>query len=337
MRTVTGNNNFDRIPSATVLACVTLFLLAFCFAVYTLPLLKFRPGEFPRTQSLSLSRAPVDGEFFVSHGNNEQSHLALYHGIGPSIHYARQADILIVGNSRAQLGLSESVFTTQAQSLGLSVFNLAVGHVGRIGFALDVIRRHDLRPRLVIVNGGPPVYRDIYSPWAEEVVGMTGWQARKAYFETFAGWQLRSRLGQVMPRLEYFVEKHYRWVHYRSEQTGWYRNLQVPSQRYRVKDQAGMRKHPSSVAMARELQDELASWGGRMVLTIVPFARVNTGHLPVISEALGVSYIVPSFEGLETADGSHLAPASADIVSERIWRQLVTLPEFKAAFPELAD
>ena len=78
--------------------------------------------------------------------------------------------------------------------------------------------------------------------------------------------------------------------------------------------------------MAQELKAELDSRGSLLILTIMPYRKVKTGHLPYLSKELGVPYILPPFDGLQTADSSHLAPDSADRISEYIWRALIDLP-----------
>jgi hypothetical protein len=313
-----------RIGRVAVAALV--FVLSFALAIWALPQLELRPGGYPTLFKIRNDNDPGADSFFVSRGHHELSHLALYHDIGSSIDNARNADILIIGNSRAQLGFSEKVFVGEAEKLGLSVFNLAVGHADSARFARDLLRRFDLRPRILIANGGPFFYGNNYSPWAQEVVAMSRWEAYKTFFEYSLVWQAESRLHRYLPYLSYFKKFRYRWTHYRSPRTGWWRNTRIPPSRYPIRPDVEAKSYARSLPVAQELKTELDSRSSLLILTIMPYRKVQTGHLPYLSRELGVPYILPPFDGIQTADSSHLAPDSADRISEYIWRALIDLP-----------
>ena len=212
--------------------CFLLFAAAFAATIQTLPKAKLRAGDYPVIRHTDITRPLMEDEFFISNGGNELSHIALYHGIGSSIEHAREADILLIGNSRTQQGFSEAVLLAEGEKLGLRIFNLAVGHVDRINFALDIIRRYDLRPRLVLLNGDQAVFRDTYSPWATRVMQMSSWEARKFFYEHTAAWWVSTRLHHYVPKLDHFSKRQYRWVHYRSDKTGWWRAVKEPRSRF---------------------------------------------------------------------------------------------------------
>lgn len=310
-------------------AALCAFSLSFALLVWGLPQAKLRPGTYPTKFTYSDVRDTSADTFFASRGFHELSHLALYHGIGASIEHARQADIIIIGNSRGQLGYSESVMVGEARKLGLRVFNLAVGHADNVTFALDVIEKYDLRPRVLIANGGWFFYKNNYSSWASEVVGMTPWQARKTFYEYTLGWELESRLHQHLPYLDYFAKYRYPWIHYRSEVTGWWRNTRVPQRRYPIDIGEDKKSYARQLPRVQELKQELDRRGTQLVLTVLPFRKVQTGHLPYFSEQLGVPYILPPFEELATADSSHLTPDSAELASRYIWEKLLQLPQVR--------
>lgn len=312
-----------------VVAAIALFGLSFWLAVRWLPELNLRPGNYPGKFRI-IEEAEVDADsFFVSRGEHELSHLVLFHDIGSSIEHARQADILIIGNSRGQLGFDEAYIVAEAEALGLSIFNLSVGHADSAKFARAVMSRHQLRPKVVIANGGDFFYYGDYSDWAREVIAMDRWQAIKACFEYSMAWQLEKRLHHFLPYLDYFQRWRYPWIHYRSPRTGWWQNTRWPDARYPARVGEEKESYKRSLPFARDLEAELSAWDAQLVMTIVPYRKVLTGHLPYLSQQLGVPYILPSFEGLDTADGSHLTARSARQVSEEIWQALIALPEVR--------
>ncbi|MFT6958612.1 MAG: hypothetical protein ACJAYC_003632 [Halieaceae bacterium] len=311
-------------------AAVLVFALCFILTAWALPQMEFRPGGFPGKFTINNDADPGEDAFFVSRGEHELSHLALYHDIGRSIDHARNADILIIGNSRAQLGFSEKVMVGEAEKLGLKIFNLAVGHSDSARFARDLISRHDLKPLIVIANGGHFFYGNKYSNWASEVVNMSRWEANKTFFEYSMAWQLETRLHRHLPYLDQFERWRYPWTHYRSVQTGWWRNTVVPKARYPVNAGIEADSYKRSLVVARELKTELENRGAQLILSIAPHRKVRSGHLPYLSKELDIPYILVPFDGLETADSSHLTPASAVTFSVDIWQRFIEIPEVRA-------
>ena len=155
---------------------------------------------------------------------------------------------------------------------------------------------------------------------------MTRWEACKAFFEYSMAWQAESRLHHYLPYLSFFERWRYPWTHYRSPQTGWWRNTLIPGARYPIKPGDEADSYARSLPVAQQLKAELDNRGTLLILTIMPFRKVQTGHLPYLSRELGVPYILSPFDGLETADGSHLTPGSAERISRYIWHALIDLP-----------
>lgn len=308
-----------------------LLVLSFGLSVWLLPQLNLRPGIHPKLLTMPDHGDPGENAFFVYARQKELSHPILYYDIGESIENARKADILIIGNSRAQLGFREEPTIRAAENLGLTVFNLAVGHADGVYFAFDLIRRHDLRPKIVVVNGGPFVFFQNYSRWAQEVVNMGGWNARKTVIEGTASWWLTSRLHRVLPRIEYFDRRlNSRWIHYRSSRNGWWRNVLVPGSRYPVGMGKELDNFNRSMELATKFKKDMDTRGTLIVLTTVPWNGTMVSHLEWFSENLGMAHVLPSYEGLQTADGSHLDPESASRFSKDFFERFITLPEVRA-------
>ena len=268
---------------------------------------------------------------YVTSKGNDLSMALLLYGLGPSIESARKADILIIGNSRAQLGTDEAFITSEAARYGLNVFNLAVGHGDGVDFAREVMKRHDLRPKVVIVNGGPFIFNGGYSNWTQEVIDMGRWEARKMVWERRAAWGFQAVAHRYIPRIEYFGGRLTSgWVQYRSVETGWWRSVLVPPHRYQVTPQDPQpQKHERALPLARKFKGELSDRGAVLVLTTVPYFKVLTDSLVWLADQIDVPVVIPSFEGIETADGSHLTVDSKQRITRELWPRVMDLPQVR--------
>ena len=67
----------------------------------------------------------------------------------------RAADVLIIGNSRAQVVFSTSAVDAFAEAHGWRVYRLGFGYDEELAFPEHLIRRYRLQPRMIIVNADP--------------------------------------------------------------------------------------------------------------------------------------------------------------------------------------
>src|SRR4051812_46469023 len=98
----------------TVIATRTAVMVSFAAAVALLPRLPLRDPPYPRVRTMPKFEIPKDDSFFIASAGDELSQTVLYHDLGESIRHAREADILVVGDSRAQMGLREDVIVPAA-------------------------------------------------------------------------------------------------------------------------------------------------------------------------------------------------------------------------------
>jgi hypothetical protein len=307
-----------------------IVLLSFLVSTRILPDLQLRPGHKAALQTIAHVPRQAGDYFWVTSGKEEISQMVLYHDIGDSIQHARQADILMFGNSRQQTGLREEVIVTQARKLGLKAFTIATGHAEKTRFALELIRKHDLRPRVLVISGGPFIFTEGVSGWAEEVMAMNRWSALKKAWELNAAWEVQSRLHQYLPRIDYFGEALVRGgIKYRSVTTGWWNIEFEPDDAYPVSTAPERPHYRFTLKLARELKNELDRRGTLLVLTVVPYTNTRTGHLPFLSEKLAVPFVLPAFDGMVTSDKSHLDRSSASLYSKAFWDEFIQLQEVR--------
>jgi hypothetical protein len=281
----------------------------------------------PRIEWMPHFEAPGDDSFFVYSTGDELSHVVLFHALGDSIENARRADVLFVGNSRMQAGLREEVIVPAAEKLGVHPFSLATGHAERVGFALALIRKYDLHPKVVVAVGGPNYYREGVSGRAAAAMKLTRWQAWKEWTEASSAWGFERIVHSWLPKIDWSGhDLTSGWIIYRSSRTGWWRPALEPGGSYPVKLAREDDNYEWLLPQARELKKELDSRGAVLVLTMVPYGATRSGHIPYLSSELDVPAVLPSFESLSTSDGSHLNRESAARYSKAFWDQFIALP-----------
>lgn len=231
----------------------------------------------------------------------------LYYGFGGWLAQARRADVLIMGTSRVQLGISEEVLVPRFRAAGLRVFSIALGHAERSPFEMAVVRRHDLRPELVLVEGRR-FFRDEPSAYGARVIADGPWRAWTEVVEGRAAWGVDRRVHALLPKLR-GVEP---FVIYRSRETGLWRPALHPSGSRPVPS-ARRRDRPSDaeIRVGRAVRDELRRRGARMVIVAVPSPEESAEGVEELARSLGVPCVGPEPEGLRTTDGLHLDEESA--------------------------
>lgn len=303
---------------------------SFVATALLLPKAKLRSDPFPRVQWMPEFERPGPDSFFAFTVGDELSQTVLVHDLGESIDNARRADVLFVGNSRMPLGLREEVIVPAADELGVRAFSLACGHSDKVSLALELIRRHDLRPKVVVVSGGPHVFVEGLSDNARRALESSRWEAWKRWMETRARWAIQSRVHRVVPKLDDHGDRlTSAWIFYRSERTGWWQPMLEPTGGIPIQVVADLPSYEYTLPLARELLAELEARGSQLVITIVPYGDTRVGHLPFLAERLGVPMVLPPFDGLQLADGSHLNRDSALRYSRAFWERFERLPEVR--------
>ncbi len=89
-------------------------------------------------------------------GYGDYEHGALYFDLEPeAVRNLRAADILIIGNSRAQVAFSTAAMDAYAAAQGWRIYRLGFGFDEESAFAERLIRRYRPRPRMIIINADP--------------------------------------------------------------------------------------------------------------------------------------------------------------------------------------
>ena len=261
-------------------------------------------------------------------------HYDFYWDRGDFIDHARRADIVILGNSRAAFAFRQEWVKPFVERSGLQVYNMTFSCSEGVIFPQRLIEKHDLRPRLVIVNADNFFTRTTsqLADWilaghrVPDEAGNGQWGMIKYNFED----ALTSRAGilvhSLLPRWEGVLPSGARplRIHRSVPDGAWLLSLFDLRRTTRPLHPLGDEKPVELSASDRAVLDafgaEMKRRGIRVVLTAVPRASIR--RLEAVAEYLDAPSVIVRAAGLATIDGSHLDGDSARLFQEAFWRQL---------------
>jgi hypothetical protein len=314
-----------------------LFVLGFLLSWLILPKLQIEieNENFPKFEGHLDFSFPDGGEYILAgyRGIYIETRI-LWHGIGDSIENAKNADILFLGNSRVQLGLRRQYIMPLAEKDGLNIFFLASAPVETGRFFLEIIKKFDLRPKLVVCNVDNTFFSGQHSEIAEEVVKISRTQAYRTCAEDIFIGELRLRMHRVLPRIssdERNILGPRDGLHYRSTQTGcWWSALEPQITIPIIYDSKEREIDTEQEQFALELKRELEARGARLILMVVPNSESYRVQAEYLAELLQVPLIAPRPARLYGFDETHLKPASSKRFTDCFWERFVDLDEVRA-------
>lgn len=288
------------------------------------------PGLAGRLRHISRAQRPPDPTYYLAHdrGGHVDHHVIYWGTDAEAVNRLKAADILFLGTSRMMFALRSRVLAPWAAAHGVTYYALGFGHRDGDGFVLPLLRKHDLRPALVVVNvdgffGRPP------SEWADRVMRDSPFGARQRLFEAELGHEARRLVHRVIPN---WIDLYGRpgfpfgneFIAYRSRRDGtWFvspwpePSMAAPSADFEVETVGPRMGDP-----ARALKAELDRRGARLVLTYVPTPDDAGGNPVALGRLLGVPVVGMDVDGLTSHDGSHLSEESAVFWSQRLIQDL---------------
>jgi len=288
------------------------------------------PGFAGRVRNITVAQRPPDPAYYLAHDRGGHlDHHVLYHGIdAEAIANLKKADVLFVGTSRMMFALRSRVLAPWADAHGLTYYALGFGFREGDAFVMELIRKYDLRPKIVVVNVDGFFGRAL-SEWAERVRKDTPFGARKLLWEGELGHETRRVVHRVIPN---FIDLYGRpgfpfgneFIAYRSRDNGvWAISpWPKPSMPANSPDFVAEPVGPRIGDPARAFKTEMDQRGSRMLLTYVPTPDDAGGNPVALGEILGVPVVGMGVDGLTSHDGSHLSEESAVFWSRRLIQDL---------------
>ncbi len=277
-------------------------------------------------------------------------HQILYHDFDHAIDAVRQADVLLLGNSRMNLAFPGDVLQDTAREHGVGIYNLGMGHDERVAFPLALIEKFDLRPKLVVVNADRHFFDSDSSSVAQRLMasndfGNDAWQDWKEKSEASFGWDFRLAFHRYIPRFNIAKRRAEAADVYRSLETGswWWAPHHRPSPEHSIDiEEITETLSDNERRNALEFKRAMDSRGVAIVLTQIPQREMCYVKLRELVELLDAPVVLPQLDGLKTADQSHLDAASAarfssTFLSEFFERSTIRVALYGRDWRHLAD
>jgi hypothetical protein len=271
------------------------------------------PGPEPDIVSTE-APAAADAYYLAYDRSGHVDHHVIFHGIDrESTANLRASDVLLLGNSRLMFAFTRQDLRGFFPRLGLTYYVLGFGHREHDAFPRAIIRRFDLRPKLVIVNADRFFLGD-QSAWADRVMDDSWFDAAKLWFEAEATHAVRRTVQPWLPHVPSELDRERELIAYRSRADGtWLIANSFAGLGGRMAPDDGRPLTPdfNKLARARDFKAEVEARGGRLVLCLVPAPTASRAHAEWLAGELGVPLVAPVPDELRTFDGSHLTPQSA--------------------------
>jgi hypothetical protein len=256
------------------------------------------PGTF-----LAYCRNELYGDF---------EHGAFLYGLeSAAVQRAKQAEVVVIGDSRVQFGFSTGAVRRYFADRGRMYYLLGMGYGSTSDYARALLRRHQLRPRVLIVNAEPYFTRDAPAVPAEVIRAtlLTRWSYwRKGLFQ-----RAHRPACDVAPAL---CREAAGGVHRRVDNGEWLwvgllvpGDLSVPF----VEREIASEQAEESGRIAASFVAELGLDPSCVIVTAVPGLTAGRRQVATrIAELMRASAVLPVVDGLSSLDGDHLNAESAE-------------------------
>jgi hypothetical protein len=243
------------------------------------------------------------------HGANyaDYEHGAFYFDLEPSVQdFARNADVLFLGNSRLQVAFSTAATADWFSAASARYYLLGFSYFENMIFAEELLTRIRPRARVYVINvddffdrsESPPVKTILHDPEAQN------------RYERKRLWQ---RVHEPVCK-SFAALCGVKFVIFRSRETGAYYTEGAAQQKITpvsYDEVFSQNVVNSNTAAAIDFLSHFTQ-GKCVILTTVPFVGTKIGNVNAIATALGKSLVTPGIlEGLRTYDGFHLDQPSA--------------------------
>jgi hypothetical protein len=256
-------------------------------------------------------------------GYGDYEHGAFWFGLEPSAQrFAKDADVVFLGNSHAQYGFSTKATADWFSEASIPYYQLGFTYYEGVSFAEALMRRIQPKAKVYVIN-----LDDFFTQWesppAMEVMNDPG---ARSHYEAKRLWQRAHE--RICKLASFFCGKNY--AIFRSRQTGAYSmsrgNVLFEAKPVSYDQTTREDVVKTNTAAARKFLSDLPVQEECVILTIVPTVETKTGNANAIAGALHKDLVTPEVQGLQTFDGSHLDPPSAQRWSEAF---------FQAAGPQI--
>lgn len=274
---------------------------------------------------------PDPKDWFLAYEGGHLDHVILYHDLNDAVEKAKAADILILGNSTALFAFHDEELKRFSEETGLRVFNLAFGHAESAEFPNEILKNHDIRPKIILADlnfffNGP-------SDYSRRVRGYSRLDAFKKIFEWSYGWRLRAFLQTYLPHWTVISPPTQYKPIFRSIERGTYYLPPVARNEGEIDPWNVSHKVPVEVKAywlkrIQGLLSAMEAGGSKVIFTVAPspgygFARIRA---EAYSKALSRPLVAPDIGKLFSCDGRHVDESTGRRFSSSLFYQLKRIP-----------
>jgi hypothetical protein len=247
---------------------------------------------------------------------------AFWYDLEPSTEAAaKTADVLFVGNSRAQFALSSNATANWFEARAARYYLLGFAYNGNMAFAAPLLRRLQPKARVYVISVDL-FFREQPTPPAQEV--MRDSAALGKYREKQFSQRIHSGL---CARVAVLCGQEFAYYRRRSDGawvvTGAEGRFQSGPAVY--SDSVDQKRLAGEIALARSFVSHLPVSRDCVLLTLPAKGTLgpgtSVGTARAIADTLGLTFMAPQPAGLSTFDGSHLDRRSAELWSSAFLSQ----------------
>jgi hypothetical protein len=250
-----------------------------------------------------------------------------------AIAHLKKAEVLFLGNSRAQFGFSTDKIRDYFRTRGIPFYVMGFSYGESSYFAIALIEKYHLKPKLVVIDADP-FFNTGFSDPAKELFDESGSEIDRALRRVRLDWDYQRRrafnhlqpaLCAAFPRLCSGAFKSI----YRSEADGlWvWRDVYAPAEHQSLPNEPVQHVLGADLAVdlhyaAEGFMERLPVPAQCVILTQVPNGLHDWKAYDLeMGRILGAPVVFPELPGLSTIDSSHLTWSSAQAWSEAFLRQ----------------
>jgi hypothetical protein len=267
-----------------------------------------------QTRSIFACQAPgysADRYLAYCGGGNyaDFEHGAFFYNLEPpALDYARDAEVLLLGNSRLQVALSNDATADWFKHASARYYLLGFSYNEDMVFTEELLRRMNPRASVYIINVDD-FFERRETAAAKSILRDP--DAQNRYEWKRSSQSLHQLICGRFPKL-----CGRKFVIFRSRETGAY--YKIPHDEP-VFPQNAVSYDPAvdevavkdGTALAIDFLKRFAQ-GKCVILTNVPYPETKIGNAEAIAAGVGLPLVAPSLDGLNTSDGYHLDRPSAD-------------------------
>ncbi len=247
-------------------------------------------------------------------GNFE--HGAYYFNLEPeAVGSLKRSDVIFFGTSRAQLALSTHALSDFFRKRSISFYLGGFGYNEGGAFPLALIRKHQPRPKAVVVMADP-FFRNQTTPHIR-VTQRLRWRVVPELYE-FAQKKVFIEAGSWFCDMRPTACEATDFIIYRAREDGMWQSFRFDlTPKFLVGEQGATTFTAAMAAADVDFAEGFIAATGVaktcVVVSAAPSGSVNSnGYVAEIGKLLNVRVSLPKVQGLTTFDGSHLTPESAE-------------------------